>query len=218
MPIGDRAILEIVLGQLASFGFTSITLSVGYLEHLIRAVLNGGEGHGVEIDYVSEGEPIGTAGPLRLVEGLDKTFIAMNGDVLTTLDYHELLRCHRENGNVLTIATYTRTTKIDYGVLHLDGVTADSSRGVKAYEEKPELSMMVSMGIYALEPEVLGHIPAGQFFDFPDLVKALLDAGQPVGALPFDDFWLDIGRHEDYEQANQIWETTAHRFTYAQQP
>lgn len=204
MPIGERAILEVIVEQLRAYGFNDIVFSVGYLSHLIQAVFNHGSDRGVHITYVREDEPLGTAAPLRLVEGLEETFLVMNGDVLTTLDYRELVRHHQEAGNVLTIAAHERKTKLDYGVLHVD-VSEPGRQRVRFYEEKPELSSFVSMGVYALEPEVLDLIPAGTYFDFPDLVEALLRGGCRVGAYPYDGFWLDLGRHEDYEAAIE-WE------------
>ncbi len=126
MPIGNRAILEILVTQLADAGFRNLTFSVGYLSHLIRAVFDNGPGCRVNITWVKEPEPLGTAGPLRLIESLDSTFLAMNGDLLTTLDHGALLEHHRESGNVLTIATHRRRVQLDYGVLHLDD-GADSS-------------------------------------------------------------------------------------------
>jgi len=201
LPIGDRAILEIVVEQLVAARFTQLTFCVGYLSHLIQALFNSGDGRGVKIDYIRERDPLGTAGPLRLASGLDETFLVMNGDVLTKLDYADLVRHHAESGNALTIATHARTVRIDYGVLHLDG----DSR-LQAYDEKPELPMVVSMGIYILEPHVLKFIPEDVHFDFPDLVRKLLEAGEPIGSYAYDGFWLDIGRHEDYEQATGAWE------------
>jgi NDP-sugar pyrophosphorylase family protein len=206
MPIGDRSILEIVVRQLADSGIRDLTFCVGYLSHLIRAVFDAGavdskSNGGVNIAYVQEHEALGTAAPLRLVEGLEETFIAMNGDVLTTLDYRNLVNHHRDAGNVLTIATHRRSIKIDYGILHLD-----VRRRVRDFEEKPELASVVSMGIYVMEPAVLHFIPEGRPFDFPDLVHALLAAGAPVGAYEYDGLWFDIGRHEDYEQAVAAWE------------
>ena len=135
------------------------------------------------------------------MEGLDDTFIAMNGDVLTTLDYGELLRHHRAAGGMVTIATRERPIQIDYGVLHLRP-TGDR---VDRYIEKPERTSTVSMGIYVLEPEALEYIPPEGAFDFPDLVQALLRAGEPVSALRFDGLWFDIGRRDDYEQAVTTW-------------
>ena len=203
MPIGNRAILEILVTQLADAGFRDLIFCVGYLSHLIRAVFDNGPGSRVSITWVKEAEPLGTAGPLRLVEGLDSTFLAMNGDLLTTLDIGALLEHHRESGNVLTIATHRRAVQSDYGVLHLGD--AEDAQRVFSYEEKPEVTWNVSMGIYALEPSVLSLIPPDGQFDFPDLVTALLDDGQRVGAFVHEGLWLDIGRHEDYENAVELW-------------
>jgi NDP-mannose synthase len=205
MPVADRAILEIVVDQLESHGIVDVSFCVGYLSHLIRAVFDNRANGQARITYVQEQEPLGTAAPLHLVEGLDDTFLVMNGDVLTTLDYGELVRQHKESGNVVTIATYVRSIKIDYGILHLDV----SSR-VREFDEKPEIVSPVSMGIYVMEPEVLDYIPTNGHFDFPDLVKALLSAGRRVGSYRHDGLWFDIGRHEDYEQAVTAWVQNGH--------
>lgn len=202
MPVGERAILELVVDQLELCGITDITFCVGYLSHLIRAVFdNRANGH-VTISYVHEQQALGTAGPLRLVEGLDDTFLVMNGDVLTSLDYEELIQYHREQGNALTIATHDRSIKIDYGVLSLTSNGAGAR--IVGYKEKPELSSTVSMGIYVLEPSVLDCIPDAHF-DIPDLVHELLRRGEQLGAYRSDGLWFDIGRKEDYEEAVSAW-------------
>jgi NDP-mannose synthase len=200
MPVGDQAILEVVVGQLEEAGVRDINFCVGYLAHLIEAVLENRENGHVKVTYVRERNALGTAAPLRLVEGLDSTFIAMNGDVLTTLDYRDLVKYHHEQGNVLTIATHKRSIKIDYGMMHLD-VTSR----VRGFEEKPEIVSPVSMGIYVMEPDVLDYIPKGRYFDFPDLIQALLADGRRVGAYMYDGLWFDIGRQEDYERAIDAW-------------
>jgi NDP-sugar pyrophosphorylase family protein len=200
MPIGDRAILDVVVRQLRSHGFTRLTFAVGYLAHLVKAVFADGAEHGVTIDYHEEEQPLGTAGPLALIDDIEDTFLAMNGDVLTALDYRALVTTHQEAGNALTVATHKRVVRTEYGVLHVDGRQGETDR-VTGYEEKPELPYTVSMGVYVLEPRALAHIPRGRRFDIPDLVLALLDAGEPVGSYLFDGYWLDVGRHDDYEQA-----------------
>ena len=200
MPVGDSSILEIVVGQLTDCGARNVNFCVGYLAHLIRAVFDHRARNDVEISYVYEEDALGTAAPLRLVDGLDDTFIAMNGDVLTTLDYRDLLRYHREQGNMMTIATHNRFIKIDYGMLHLD-----VGARVQRFEEKPEIVSPVSMGIYVMEPDVLNHIPEGSRFDIPELIQALLDAREPVGAYRYGGLWFDIGRADDYEQAVAAW-------------
>jgi NDP-mannose synthase len=204
MPIGERAILEIVVGQLAEHGFTDVTFCVGHLSHLIRAVF-ANRTLPAEITYIQEEAALGTAGPLSLIEGLDETFLAMNGDVLTTLDYRGLVRHHQRSGNALTIATHRRTVAIDYGVLYLEGAELRSGR-VQAYEEKPEISSLVSMGVYVLEPSALDYIPRAEYFDIPDLVQSLLAAEEPVGAYIYDGLWFDIGRKDDYEHAVEAWD------------
>ena len=200
MPIGDRSILETVIDQLSDVGARHVTLCVGYLSHLIRSVLDQRTDEGIDLEFVQEHDALGTAAPLRLVTGLDNTFIFMNGDILTTLDYRELLRHHRASGNMLTIATRDRHIKIDYGMLHLD-----SANRLQLFEEKPELVSPVSMGIYVMEPEALRYIPRADRFDVPDLVQTLLAAEQPVGAYRFDGLWFDIGRPSDYEEAVSAW-------------
>ena len=204
MPIGERAILELVVERLESFGFVDITLCIGYLSHLIHAVLESRNNGRVRIRYVLEQFPLGTAGPLRLVEELDDTFIVMNGDVLTDLDYSDLLEHHHRHRNLVTIATHARSIKIDYGVLRFDGEGGDGQR-IMGYVEKPEYVSPVSMGIYVFEPAALEYIAPDRPSDFPDLVQALLRAGERIGAYTHHGIWFDIGRHDDYAQAVEAW-------------
>jgi NDP-sugar pyrophosphorylase family protein len=200
LPVGDRAILDVVVHQLRDFGFLEVTLAVGHLAHLVRAVMGDGSRLGVSIDYHEEPEPLGTIGPLATIEGLDESFLVMNGDVLTALDYAALLETHRETGNALTIASHRRVVRTDYGVLHLEDENGASAR-VAGFEEKPEIPYIVSMGVYAVEPRALDHLDKGEYLDLPQLVMRLLAAGEGVGSYLYDGYWLDIGRHEDYEKA-----------------
>lgn len=209
MPIGDRAILDVVVRQLASAGFTRLTFAVGYLGHLIRAVFGDGSAFGVSIDYHDEPEPLGTAGPLAGMGDTD-TLLVLNGDLLTALDFRQFFDIHQASGDAMTIATHRRVVKIDYGVLHTAGTTRTVDV-VTGYEEKPELAYVVSMGVYALEPRALALIPEGERFDIPDLVLGLLESGAPVGSWLYDGYWLDIGRHDDYEQAIEDYETVLPR-------
>ncbi len=210
MPIGDRAILDVLVRQLASAGFTNLTFAVGYLGHLIRAVFGDGSEFGVEIEYHDEPEPLGTAGPLAGVASGDDTLLVLNGDLLTALDFRRFFDVHRDSGNAMTIATHRRIVKMDYGVLHVAGTTREVD-AVTGYEEKPELGYVVSMGVYALEPRALALIPPGQRFDIPDLVLGLLADGAPLGSWLYEGYWLDIGRHDDYEQALEDYETVLPR-------
>jgi NDP-sugar pyrophosphorylase family protein len=205
LPIGNRAILEVVVEQLAASRFTDLTFAVGYLPHLIEAVFRDGRGRGVSISYHREASPTGTAGVLADLRHLDEPFLMMNGDVLTSLDYRELYDAHCQSGNALTVATHRRTIRSDYGVLHLDGELAGTRR-VVGWQEKPEHSEMVSMGVYIVDPSVCDHVEDGVPVDLPDVVKRLLDAGEQVGSYEYDGLWLDIGRHDDYELAVSEYE------------
>jgi NDP-sugar pyrophosphorylase family protein len=173
----------------------------------MRAFFQDGERLGTVIRYSYEHVPLGTAGPLKLVAGLDDTFLVMNGDVLTTLDFTELLRFHRETQAVVTIAMHHRSVKIDLGVLQLDG-----DNRLTGYIEKPNYDIDVSMGIYVFEPEALEYIPADQYFDFPSLILSLIENDQKVVGYPFDGYWQDLGRSDDYEQAIQDFEQMRSQF------
>jgi NDP-sugar pyrophosphorylase family protein len=210
LPVGDRAILDVLVRQLQSYGFTDLTLAVGHLAHLVQAVMGDGSAHGVSIDYHIEREPLGTVGPLATVDNLGSdSFLVMNGDLLTTLDHRDFLDLHRESGNVLTIASHERVVHADYGVIELDG-EAGRTRRLTGYDEKPEIPFVVSMGVYAFEPHALDYIEPDQRLDLPELVLKLLAAGEPVGSYIFDGYWLDIGRHDDYEKALAEYEQLKH--------
>jgi len=206
MPIGDDPILDVVIRQLSSFGFTEVTLAVGYLAHLIEAVMGDGSRCGVSLRYHREEQPLGTVGPLAELQHPAETFLMMNGDVLTTLDYRDLFRAHEESGNALTVATHVRTVKSDYGVLELDGHQGPTRR-VVGFREKPEIDHNVSMGVYIVDRRACQYVPPGERFDLPELVWRLLEAGEKVGSYAYDGFWLDIGRHEDYERAIREYES-----------
>jgi NDP-mannose synthase len=196
VPLGGMPIMEVVIRQLKAHGFRRITLAVGYLSELIKAYFQDGSKWGVKLDYSYEPEPLGTAGPLALIKDLNETFIVMNADVLTNLDYQELLVYHRRQGGMATIAAYERQVKIDLGVIIPDGDCR-----IKDYIEKPTSTHLVSMGVYIFEPQVMDFIQPGEYLDFPDLVKLLLQAGHAVHYQTFSGYWLDIGRHEDYAKA-----------------
>lgn len=202
MPLGDKPILEIVIRQLALHGFRDISLAVGYLGELIMAFCGDGSRFGVNLSYSRESTPLGTAGPLSLLKDLGETFLLMNGDLLTSLDFTAMMEFHRSHGGVATLATCTRDVRIESGVLDFD-----EDRWVRSYTEKPSYRYSISTGIYVLEPEVLQHIPNNQHFDLPELVDSLLGSGQKVGAFVFDGPWLDIGRPEDYETALEVYRT-----------
>ncbi len=202
VPVADRPILELVIRQLARHGFDRIELSVGHLGGLIKAYFDHVElPDGIELNYCWEDEPLGTAGALKRIDGLDERFLAMNGDVLTTLDYAALMRYHDGHDAALTIATHRQKVDIDLGVIESDDGL------VNEYVEKPTMGFDVSMGVYVYDPEVLDFIPEGRF-DFPDVVNALLEAGKGVGAFSEDCVWFDIGTLGEYERA--VAEIEAH--------
>jgi NDP-sugar pyrophosphorylase family protein len=221
MPIDDMPILEVLLRQMKSSGVEDVTLTVGHLSELLKAFFQDGHQWGLNIDYSYEEKPLGTAGPLALVDGLDETFMVTNGDVLTTLNFKELVNFHKSRNAIATIASHRRQVRIDLGVLQSDGgcqATGDQARmdscsyrdgcqfwpggcTVVGYNEKPTYDFVVSMGIYVFEPGVLNYIPKNQYLDFPDLVLKLIAGGEKVVSFPFNGYWKDLGRPDDYEQA-----------------
>ena len=208
MPLGDTPILEVILRQLARGGFEHATLAVGHLAELMEAFCGDGEKFGVAIDYVREDAPLGTAGSLAMVSDLSEdAFLVMNGDVLSTLDYAAFLDRHAESGACVSIATYVRRQQVDFGV-----VVSDPGGRVTDYVEKPENEYLVSMGVYGFSPRAIAHIDPGERLDFPDLVTRLLAAGEYVRSEPFDGYWLDIGRHDDFAAAQDVYASSPERF------
>jgi NDP-sugar pyrophosphorylase family protein len=201
VPLGGKPIMEFVIRQLRRHGFSRITLAVGYMADLIRAYFGDGSKFGVNIDYSYESEPLGTVGPLALINGLDDTFLVMNADVLTDFNYRDLVNFHKTQGGIATIGAYQRQVTIDLGVIKADG-----DHRVEGYLEKPTISHLVSMGIYVFDPAILSYIRGNDYLDFPDLVNLLLNDGQQVSYLPHHGYWLDIGRHDDYAQAVEEFE------------
>jgi len=204
MPIGDRPILDIIIHQLRHYGFTDINLAVGHLAELLMAYFGNGERFGVNITYSREEEPLGTAGPLSLIPGLTDRFLVMNGDVLTSVDYADMVAHHEASGGIGTVAVHPRTVRIDFGV-----VEYDSQYRLVEYIEKPTHHYRVSMGIYVFEPRVLDFIHPNARLDLPDLVKRLVVAGETVNCYPYSGYWLDIGRPDDHEQAVADFERLA---------
>ena len=196
MPIGDMPILEVLLRQMKRAGIEDVILTVGHLAQLLRTFFLDGSQWGVNITYSHEQTPLGTAGPLSLIEGLDSTFLVTNGDVLTTLDLQELLAFHRAQESIATIAVHHRQVKIDLGVVQWNGGNC-----ISGYIEKPTYDYTVSMGIYVFEPRVMNYIPFNMYLDFPDLVLKLIAAGEKVTGYSFNGYWMDLGRPDDYAQA-----------------
>ena len=195
VPIGDRPVLEHIIGSLSRSGVDRIDLCVNYLGDLILLYLSQVDlPPDLRVSFHWEDEPLGTAGALRTVRGLEGTFIAMNGDVLTTLDYAELVRFHRRQDAALTIAMRAKQFDLDVGVIESDGAL------VRNYIEKPSLRYEVSMGVYVYDERALRHLPDGPC-QFPDFVLRLLAAGERVAAYQSDAEWFDIGTVQEHERA-----------------
>jgi len=203
VPLGDRPILDRLLHQLAETGISRVILSLGHLSSLIRAYVNQQDSlnERLRIETVEEENPLGTAGSLKLIPGLNSTFLVMNGDLLTDVDFKRLITRHRETGAAVTISRYIRQHQIDFGVLE-----TDEEGFIKGYLEKPEYAYSVSMGVYAYEPRVLNYVEPNKYLDFPNLILRLLENGEIVGSYLHEGFWLDIGRPEDYEKAQELAE------------
>ncbi len=212
MPVGDRPVLEILVEQLIRDKFTCFYFAVGHLAELIEAYFGDGKrwGDNVSISYSREESALGTAGPLaKLTDTLPEQFLVINGDVLTDLDYTAFLADHHRNdpARVLTISTHKRILCSEYGVLN-----ATPEGLVRDYSEKPSYHLSVSEGVYAFSREALYWIPKNQRFDFPDLVQRLLREHLPVVACEHSGMWLDIGRPDDYEEAQRLVAEHPERF------
>jgi NDP-sugar pyrophosphorylase family protein len=202
VPLGDKPIIDTIIRQLKHFGFTRVTLAVGYMAEMIQTYLRNGERYGIEIEYAFEDEPLGTVGPLAQINHLEQSFLVMNGDLITSLNYRDLVGFHKNHGAVATIGTYRKNFKIDLGIIQNNG-----DYSIVDYIEKPIYTFNVSMGIYVFDIDVLRYIDPKKYLDFPDLVKRLINCGQKVVSYPFDGYWLDIGNHSDYEKAVEEYES-----------
>lgn len=208
MPIGDYSILEVILRQLKYYGFDDITISTGYLHELICAYINtNNKNIGINVKFVHENEPLGTIGPLHLIPHLDDTFLVMNGDILTDLDYRKLIAAHHRKKAIATIATYKRDVNVDFGVLE-----HDQDLRIHTFKEKPVFNFEVSMGIYILNKEILTFVPDKSAFGFDQLMYALTAKKAAVYSYPYKGYWLDIGRPDDYERSILEFEQNKEKF------
>jgi mannose-1-phosphate guanylyltransferase len=199
VPIGEEhSIMEILLSQLARSGFGRVTLAIGHLGDLIRSYVGDGSRWGVRVDYsMPEETPLGTMGPvLQLLDRLPDQFLVMNGDVLTDLDFADLMRKHTESAAPLTVATCLRQQRIDYGVL-----TTREGR-VVGFTEKPSIDYRVSMDVYACSKSTLTGYTPGLPFGFDELVLDMLARRTLPLEYPFEGYWFDIGRPDDYDRVN----------------
>jgi NDP-sugar pyrophosphorylase family protein len=210
MPIDGMPILEVIVKQLAHFHIEELIFTVSQeSEPLLSAYFGSGGRYGVHISYSREEKPLGTAGPLSLISDLPETFLVMNGDVLTTLNYQKLIRYHRRQKGTVTIAMNKKRIQLELGVMQLS-----QGHRLTQYIEKPKLSYSVSMGVYVFERKVLKWVPTRGYLDFPELIQKLLKKGEKVFCYPSNDFWLDIGRHEDYGEAQRIFQKMRKKLLY----
>jgi NDP-sugar pyrophosphorylase family protein len=207
MPIGEYPILEVIIRQLAYYGFSHITLAVNHQADIIKAFFENGNKWGVKIDYSLESQPLGTIGPLKLIHDLPDNFLLMNGDILTDLDFRDFFNFHIKQQNLFTISAYQREVPSEFGVLELD----DSGR-MTGFKEKPVIRYDVSMGVYMVSRDVLSYIPADQAYGFDNLMIDLISDKHPAAVKKFDGYWLDIGRSDDYSKAIDEFEILKGRF------
>ncbi len=200
LPVGEKPMLEIILEQLVDVGFQNFYLSVNYLKKQIIEHFGDGKRWGVKITYLEEDKPLGTVGALSLLpKRLAEPILVLNGDVLTKIDYEQLLKFHDDNSASATLCVREHKTQIPYGVVQLDDLW------VKTIEEKPILNNYINAGIYILEPRLLDLVPHSRFFDMPQLLEKAIQSNYNVSAFPIHEYWLDIGHHDTLELAQRSW-------------
>lgn len=209
VPIDQTPIAEVLLRQLKAAGFERAILAVNHQADILRAYFQDGSRWGIDIRYSLESEPLGTMGPLRLISDLPQHFLVINGDVLTDLDIEKFLADHEEADRLFSISAYEREQIIDFGVLQ-----CNASHSLVGFEEKPKLKLSVSMGVYAVNREILAHIPAGRPFGFDQLMLKLIGLNKPVHVHRHAGFWLDIGRPDDYGHAVASWDSIRQKLRY----
>ena len=198
MLIGGKPVVELLLKQMQRTGVKEIQMAVNHLAEKIESTLGDGAKLGLQISYSHEEKPLSTVGPLKLINNLPEHFIVANADVLTDLNFEKLFKHHLDSKSDLTIASYERKSQADYGVL-----SVDESGRVVGFNEKPVFNFIVSMGIYVFSRKILNYVPTNTAFGFDSLMYELIDKGAAINSYPYDGYWLDIGRHDDYARANE---------------
>jgi NDP-sugar pyrophosphorylase family protein len=203
VPLGDMPILELLLRQMKQAGITDVLVAVNHLRHLIEAFFGDGSKYGLRIRYFDEDKPLGTAGALgNMMDALDETFMVSNGDLLTSMDLAAMARHHFDTEADASIGVYQRENKIDFGLIEFD-----AERRLSAYREKPKSLYYVSMGLYILRREAVRPlIKPNEYLDMPSLLLAMRAANHDVRCFHDDGLWLDIGRPDDFAEAQVIFE------------
>lgn len=203
LKVGEKPILESILQSFIEQGFRNFYISVNYMGDLIREHFGDGSRWGVDIRYLVEDQRLGTAGALSLLPSpIHEPFFVMNGDILARVNFNAMLEFHENSQASACVGVRQITHSIPYGVVRLDG------HRMLGIVEKPEEKVFVSAGIYVLSPSVMAHIPQGVFFDMPTLIQALISAHATTVAFPIHEYWLDIGRMEDYAKAHDEYRMT----------
>ena len=198
MPVGGQPVVEILLKQMQRTGVKTILMAVNHLAEKIESALGDGSKLGLQISYSHEEKPLSTVGPLKLIDNLPEHFIVANADVITDLNFEKLFKYHLHSKSDLTIASYERQSQADYGVL-----SVDESGRVVGFNEKPVFNFIVSMGIYVFSKKILDFVPTNVAYGFDSLMFELIDKGAAINSYPYQGYWLDIGRHDDYARANE---------------
>lgn len=196
LPLGDRPVMEHIIGQLKDAGISRVNVTTHYLPDKIKSHFGDGSDFGVSIGYVEEHSPLGTAGSLSLVEASDETILVVNGDIMTNVDFRTMVAFHREHSADMTVGVRQYDLKVPYGVLECNDMV------VTAIQEKPTIKLFVNAGIYLLEPHVHALIPHDKRYDMTDLMAHLIETGKRVVSFPIIEYWMDIGQISDYEKAN----------------
>lgn len=203
LPLGDRPVMEHIIGQLKDAGISRVNVTTHYLSDKIKSHFGDGSDFGVSIGYVEEQSPLGTAGSLSMVEAGDETILVINGDIMTNVDFRTMAAFHREHAAEMTVGVRQYELKVPYGVLKCDDMV------VTAIQEKPTIKLFVNAGIYLMEPHVHALIPHDVRYDMTDLMAHLIEAGKRVVSFPIIEYWMDIGHINDYEKAKSDLEAGA---------
>ncbi|HBJ02338.1 nucleotidyltransferase family protein [Lysinibacillus sp. UBA5990] len=198
LNVGNKPILETIIEGFKQYGFTRFILSVNYKKEVIQDYFQDGSDLGVTISYIEEDKRMGTAGALSLLqENLNSPILVMNGDLLTQVNFEQLLQFHEETDATATMCVREYEYQIPYGVIETKG------QQLISIKEKPIHRSFVNAGIYVLSPSVFEYIPQGKFYDMPDLFNQLIDEQKNVSVFPVREYWLDIGRMADFERADE---------------